>query len=270
VKRVAASEHDETPDLADRLQSLGEAQNAIDLTLRGYAVVRDAVPLDFVDRLRACILKCFAAARTPVLVGMLLKEDKIFEEAVCNPKLVALAEFICGQGFILNQVVGTVRGPGDSGLPIHTDYNFIRDPFPPFPLVMNTVWACDDFTEAGGCSRVVPRSHLARRHPVPLLGEGEDEAVPIECPRGAIVIWDGAIWHGSCPRRISGRRVALHVRYNRMVLRPFERYDLPHKVLDRNPPVFASMLGMNDPFEKSTSAGVDMDRARQADLIFRT
>lgn len=185
---------------------------------------------------------------------------------VLDKSLAALAEFLCGRGFLLSQVVGTVRGPGDRGLRMHTDCNLIRDPFPPFALVATAVWACDEFTEAGGSTRVVPRSHLQRRHPATLLGEGEDGAIPVECPRGSVLMWDGATWHGSCPRTEAGERVALHV----MFMRTFERYDLPAEVLARNPPLLATMLGMDDPFGKSTVAGVDLRLTARCARIFRT
>lgn len=257
-------------DLDRRLEALGLAGNAAELALRGYTVIADAAPVELFDRLRSRILSCFARAGTPVLVGRLLEQDRAFEEAVCCEKLVALAEFLCGRGFLLSQLVGTVRGDGERGLRIHTDCNLVRDPFPPFPLVATAVWACDDFTEAGGCTRVVPRSHLLRRHPAAQLGEGDDQAVPVECPRGSILMWDGATWHGSCPRRIGGQRVTLHAMFNRMVLRTFERYDLPPEVLERNPPVLTTMLGMDDPFGKSTGAGVDLERTRRCAGIFRS
>lgn len=256
--------------LSQELKALGIAEHAVDLILRGYTVIEDAAPLTFFDKLRELISGCRERAGVPVLVGKLLQEDRSFEEAVCHPLVVTLAEFMCGQGFLLSQVVGTVRGPGAKGLRIHTDYNFIRDPFPVYPQVLTSVWACDDFTELGGCSRVVPGSHLWRRHPVGEIAEGEQQAVPVECPRGSIVLWDGATWHGSCPRQSSGERVALHVMYTRMVLRTFESYRLPQDVLDRNPPLLASMLGMSDPFGKSSAVGVDQVRAEHARRIYQS
>ena len=257
-------------DLADRLDKLDLASNAIELTLRGYTIISDAAPIEFFDRLRDSICASHRRAGSDVLVGMLLQDGRVFEEAVCNVKVVSLAEYMCGRGFLLSQVVGTVRGEGEGGLAIHTDYNMIRDPFPSYPLVTTAVWACDDFTQKGGCPRAVPTSYLRRRHPVRELLEGETDAAPILCKRGSVVMWDGATWHGSFPRRIVGERVALHVMYNRMILRTFEHYVLPQEVVDRNAPVFAAMLGENDPFGKSTVWGVDRQRTTQARQAYRS
>jgi hypothetical protein len=255
------------PDLDERLASLGLSGNADDLVERGYTVVEDAAPPEFFDRLRARIIECVVEVEAP-LTGKLLSRGRIFEEAVCNPRLLALAEVTCGRGFILSQMLGTVRPQWDQGMPLHTDYDLIRDPFPPHAQTMTAVWACDDFTREGGCTWVIPGSHRLRRHPAD--GEVGDEAVAIECPRGSILIWDGATWHGSHSRRAPGERVALHVMFNRMALRPFEAYDLPRETIDRNPPEFASLLGLNDPFGKSTVYGADLERLEWALRAYRS
>jgi hypothetical protein len=255
------------PSLDERLVSLGLTGNADDLGENGYTVVEGAAPLEFCERLRARIVEC-AAEVSAVQTNMLLSRGRIFEEAVCNPQVLALAELMCGQGFILSQMVGTVRPQGDWGMPLHSDYDLIRDPFPPHPQVVTAVWACDDFTAEAGGTWVIPGSHRLRRHPDD--GALEQEAVAIECPRGSIVVWDGAVWHGSYSRSAPGERVALHVMFNRMALRPFEAYDLPREVIDRNPPQFASLLGLNDPFGKSTVYGVDLERLRWALRVYRS
>ena len=256
------------PNLDERLDSLALSGNADDLLDKGYTVVEGAAPLDFFHRLRDRIIECVVEIGAPVQTGMLLARGRIFEEAVCNPQLLALAELLCGRGFILSQMVGTVRPQGDHGLPVHTDYDLIRDPFPPHPLGLTAVWACDDFTREGGCTWVIPESHRLRRHPRD--DEREQEAVAIECPRGSILVWDGATWHGSYSRGTPGERVALHVMFTRMAQRPFEAYDLPRETIERNPPEFASLLGLNDPFGKSTVYGIDIERLKWALRAYRS
>jgi ectoine hydroxylase-related dioxygenase (phytanoyl-CoA dioxygenase family) len=255
------------PDLDARLAELRLSHNADELVEQGYTVVEDAAPLEFFERLRARLVEC-AVEVDAVQTGMLLARGRIFEEAVCNSKVLALAELLCGQGFILSQMVGTARPQGDRGLPVHTDYDLIRDPFPPHPQVLTAVWACDDFTVEGGCTWVIPGSHRERRHPGE--AEREQEAVAVECPRGSILVWDGATWHGSYSRTAPGERVALHVMFNRMAVRPFEAYGLPRELIERNPPELASLLGLDDPFGKSTVLGIDLDRYRSALRRYRT
>jgi ectoine hydroxylase-related dioxygenase (phytanoyl-CoA dioxygenase family) len=256
------------PNLDERLASLRLTGNAEDLVEKGYTVLEGPAPPEFFDRLRARIVECVVEVDAPVQTGMLLARGRVFEEAACNPRVLALAELMCGKGFILSQMVGTVRPQGDYGLPIHTDYDLIRDPFPPHTQTLTAVWACDDFTREGGCTWVVPGSHHLRRHP--RGRELADDAVALECPRGSILVWDGATWHGSYARIVAGERVALHVMFNRMALRPFEAYDLTRETIERNPPELASLLGLNDPFGKSTVLGIDLDRYKWAERRFRS
>lgn len=260
-------------DVAAKLASLDLERNAVELTVRGYTVVEDAAPPDLVERLRVRIPSCAAeASEAPFeamqMVTHVLDRDPVFEEALCNPKVVALAEYVCGLGVILSQMSGSIKGQGTEAMRLHSDYALVREPFPVYPQEVTAVWALDDFTAAGGCTSVVPGSHALRRHPIP--GEGLDRAVPVECPKGSVVMWDGATWHGNFPRTIPGERIALHVAMNRMTMRPFERYDLAQEVIDRNPPEFAWLLGLNDPFEKTTWWGNDYEKVAYCNRIFRT
>ena len=267
-------------DRVERIRRLGLEGNVVELELRGYTVVENVAPAEFIERLRRSILERvdetpaesggFPGQTTPLsfhTAGKLLERGRIFEEAVCNPKLTALAEYMVGGGFVVSQVLGSVKRQGMSEIGIHSDNNFMREPFPPHPQLVTAVWTCDDFTRAGGCTRVVPGSHRLLRHPV--TGEGDEEVVPVECLSGSLVMWDGALWHDNCTRTLPGERVCLHVTFNRVVLRTFESYDLPQAVIDRNPPEFASMLGLDDPFGKSTWAGPDKERTARTASRFR-
>ena len=52
---------------------------------------------------------------------MLLAKDPIFAKAVLNPKVMAMAEFSLGRGFLLTQVACTVRPKGSPGIALHSD-----------------------------------------------------------------------------------------------------------------------------------------------------
>ena len=72
---------------------------------------------------------------------------------------------------------------GEVTLIVHTDDGIYPLPRPHPQVVLNTMWALDDFTEANGATRVVPGSHLwADRMPT------EDETVTIAMPAGSVVM----------------------------------------------------------------------------------
>jgi ectoine hydroxylase-related dioxygenase (phytanoyl-CoA dioxygenase family) len=196
----------------------------------------------------------------------------VFETAVLNEKLLVLVEYMCGQGALLSQLQGSVRRQSEGFLGLHADQNWIPAPFPEHMQLITACWACDDFTEEGGATRVIPGSHRHRRHPTPEEIEASEGAVPVLCPRGSIAVWDGAVWHGNYPRRIPGERVVLHMTYSRLALRPLEDYShLGQEFLDRNPPAMAALLGADSVFGSTTttSGGVDMNLFRRTVAMAR-
>ena len=61
--------------------------------------------------------------------------------------------------------------------------------------------------------------------------------------------------------RSAGHRTSLHNAYSRNFMRPMERYDdIDQAVVDRNPPVFSTLCGLDDAFGKSGKTGPDFER----------
>ncbi len=276
VMRVLMGLHDDlarrtvgSPDLVHCLSSQGLDRHAEDLEERGYTVLKGAFSEAFADEMRAAILEKIAENEKPRPAAMLLERGRIFEEAALHPWLMALAEKLCGKGFLLAQLLGQAKGTGPGVLPIHCDYNMIREPFPEHSQACTAIWALEDFTVEMGPTLVVPESHRLKRHP--RAGEARDRAVPILMPKGSIAIWDGATWHAQADRSLPGERVTLHSTYSRMILRTYDCYrDISHEILDRNPPELAMLAGLDDLFEKNTYAGPDFRRLKHSTAIFRS
>lgn len=270
-------------DLGARIRALGLEQNVADLAMVGYTVVRDVAPPEFIERLRERIIELVEEQRAQALrntdgtlklentfpdsAWCLLERGRVFEEAVCNPKLVALNEYMLGKGYLASVVGGTVTRTGAAPLGLHTDYIAmgIREPYPVQCDGLTSLWACDEWTEEGGATRLIPRSFTRGRAPVgqnyyddPDRGdtppvEGDDEAIPIECPKGSLLVWHSATWHGNCKRTIPGERVSFHTPCVHQARQPLEDYrGLPDEIVDRNPPAFARMIGRESPWGKQT------------------
>lgn len=259
--------------LEARVGRLDMAQNLREMQDNGYTVLRDVAPMAVTDEIRAAILRLVEetdGGARGYAAALLLGRDPIFETAVLNEKLMALVEYMCGEGAMLSQLLGSVRGQGEGFLVTHADQNWIPAPFPDHNQVLTACWVCDEFTEEAGATRVIPGSHKYRRNPSPAEAEANEGSVPIVCPKGSIAVWDGAIWHGNYPRKLPGQRVVLHMTYSRMALRPLEDYShLGPDFLDRNPPEMAALLGRNQVFGSTTatSGGVDRRLFRQATLM---
>lgn len=106
---------------------------------------------------------------------------------------------------------------------------------------------CGQGTLAGGCTKVIPKSHAKRRHPNKEEIEQQIGAISTECAASSIVCWDGSTWHGNYPRQLDGDRVVLHITFSRLALRPVENYDhLDEKWLEGKPYALRVMLGRED------------------------
>ena len=239
-----------TQKLRQRIDELELKGNVSDLSIDGYTVIRDAAPLSFFEELRESILnisrRIEGFRRFPT---NLLNEGSVFERSVQLERLNTLYEFLLGPNFIVSQVSASVKRTTPKPFAIHADMNGYEQPFPGHSVIATSIFCCDDFTEEAGATRFVPGSHQLRRHPVD--GEGESEAIAVNAPTGSIILWDGAMWHGNCPRTLAGERVVLHLTCNRQNVRPIESYrGIDPEVLRRNPPEFAALLGLNDRWER--------------------
>ena len=192
-------------------------ENCRQLAREGWTVIEDAADPAFVARLRQRIL-------VDGTNFMRLDKDPVYAEAALNPKIMAIAEFSVGRGFLLYGLTTTVRGQGAPAMHVHADQALVPAPFPDHNMLIVACWACDDSTKEGGGTLVIPGTKALRRHPRAEETTDLSRAVAIECPAGSIIVWDGSIWHGNWPRTLPGERAVLHAVYTRLMMRPGESY----------------------------------------------
>ena len=88
----------------------------------------------------------------------------------------------------LTQAIGIE--PGEDAQFLHRDeelWPFARD----FEVMVNVMWAFDDFTTENGATRLIPGSHKWARDRQPELGE----TVQATAPAGSAIIWLGGVLH---------------------------------------------------------------------------
>ena len=119
--------------------------------------------------------------------------------------------------------------------------NGMPAPFSPYSHVANCNYALTDYTEEGGALAMIPGSHRNYRQPpreaIWLDGEKRNpDAIPIEVPAGSAIVWTGAVWHGSFPRKIPGLRINLSMYFCRQYMAPQEDYKhrVPNELLARH------------------------------------
>ena len=156
---------------------------------------------------------------------------------------------------MLSQLICSVRPKGAPKLTLHADQNWMPAPFPVHNYLLTMCWTMEEFTLDGGCTKVIPKTHLHRRHPNIEEIEQEAGAIPTECPVSSIACWDGSVWHGNYPRQLDGERVVLHITFSRLAMRPVENYDhLDEAWLEGKPHELSVMLGREDFLGSTTIA----------------
>jgi ectoine hydroxylase-related dioxygenase (phytanoyl-CoA dioxygenase family) len=217
----------------------------------GYCAVEGLLPSDEVAAARASLVDVLSA--TPEgrndfegfktqRVYALFAKTRAFDGPVTNPLLLGVLDRVLGH-YQLSAPTGIQIGPGEKAQILHRDdsiYPLPRD----FPeVVLNTMWALDDFTEANGATRLVPGSHRwTDRQPGP-----DDEIVQAVMAAGTVLFYGGRIWHGGGANATERPRLGVILEFAAAWLRPQENHILavPREVTAELPERLQELLGYN-------------------------
>jgi ectoine hydroxylase-related dioxygenase (phytanoyl-CoA dioxygenase family) len=111
-----------------------------------------------------------------------------------------LARHLIGDGMQMAEVGAVWNKPGAPAGGLHADvpvgwFASAGRPIPDTCFMVNCIWMLTEFTRENGATLLLPFSHHSRRVPRP--GVQYRHLVAAEGPPGSIVIFHGAIWHGS-------------------------------------------------------------------------
>jgi ectoine hydroxylase-related dioxygenase (phytanoyl-CoA dioxygenase family) len=75
-------------------------------------------------------------------------------------------------------------------------------------------------------------------------------AIPIEAPIGAVIVFNGNLWHSAGARKLPGERVGMTQYFRRMYAIPQEDLNgvISDEVIARNPSRFAHLVGRDSPY----------------------
>jgi ectoine hydroxylase-related dioxygenase (phytanoyl-CoA dioxygenase family) len=264
------------------IRRLGLEQNVAELETYGFTVIEPgkAAPMEFVDRLADKVLEVARKRgggdiesqvigenqrNVGDLIYHMLWEDRVFEEALMNPTALALITYLLGENCLIQSVTGQIKVHTAERTTVHSDNGMIPSPFPPYAQVANATWVLSEYTKENGCLLMVPGSHKYLRHPTPEEANDEENMIPIEVPKGSMVVWHGNTWHGAFPKtNRETTRLNLIMLFCRMYLTPQEplRYEVTQEILQRNPPRFAKLVGQHIAYGW-TNEGPDWTPERQ-------
>jgi len=155
----------------------------------GYVIVENAVPNDYLQRLRRAVERIEAAG---LPTRNLLATDPVFEDMIDGHAGFPLLEWLLGDDIQLLSMDLRTCPPGGGAMGWHADHPF----FSPSVVSINTALYLDDLTPDNGALRVAPRSH---KTPFSLGPDEQMAAVPgevlVQCQAGTMAIFSDCLWH---------------------------------------------------------------------------
>jgi ectoine hydroxylase-related dioxygenase (phytanoyl-CoA dioxygenase family) len=217
----------------------------------GYCAVEGLLPPDELTATRASLAEVLAATpegrndfegfRTQRVYALFAK-TRAFDGPATHPLLLGVLDRVLGH-YQLSAPTGIQIGPGEKAQILHRDDSIYPLPRDLPDVVVNTMWALDDFTEANGATRIIPGSHRwTDREPGPA-----DEVVQAVVPAGTVLFYGGRIWHGGGANTTDRPRLGVILEYAAAWLRPQENHLLavPREVVAELPERLQELLGYN-------------------------
>ena len=144
-------------------------------------------------------------------IGGMIGKLELCQKMAAHPKILAVMDHFllpnCSDYQInLSQLISI--GPGERQQVIHAD-----DPMFPFEhdyeIMLNVMWAIDDFTIENGATHIAPGSHLWERDREPF----DHEVIQAEAKAGSCIIWLGSARHGGGANNTQLPRTGIVISY---------------------------------------------------------
>lgn len=235
------------------LEGQALAAHVARVTRDGYTIVENAIDPAFADALRDDLQRIerdlgivpasnrFEGPKT-VRIYNLLVHGELYERIPVHENVLPVVEGVLDAGCLVSSLSSISIMPGETPQPIHADDQLIPLPKPHPPIVCNTMWAISDYTDDNGATRIIPGSHL--RDHSPAYGE-EYDSVPAAMPKGSVMVYDGAMWHGGGANRSDDRRVGIAMNYCAGYIRQQENQQLgiPREIAKGFSPRLRELVG---------------------------
>jgi Phytanoyl-CoA dioxygenase (PhyH) len=238
-----------------RLESTATGEDvAASLDEHGYALVEGLLPPDDVANRLAALDGLFSATPTgrnafegfhTQRIYAVFGKTRAFDDLAVHPLLLGALDHALGPYYQFSAPVALQIGPGEQAQVLHRDEDVYPLPRPHPPVVLNSMWALCDFTEANGATRLIPGSHRWPEDRRPAADESE--VVQATMSAGSALVYLGGLWHGGGANRGDRPRPGLLLEYVVSWLRPQETQlvAVPPEVARDLPERLQELIGYN-------------------------
>lgn len=217
----------------------------------GYATLAGALSPEETQAKRAELTRILAATPTgrndfegfaTRRIYALFARTRAFDGPAIQPLVLGVLDHVLGS-YQLSAPTGIEIGPGETAQRLHRDDGVYPIARPHAELVVNTMWALDDFTEANGATHVVPGSHRwVERTP-----DATTPTLRAVMPAGSLLIFLGSLFHGGGANTADRPRLGVILEYCAGWLRQQENHILavPKETVRTLPRRLQELLGYN-------------------------
>jgi ectoine hydroxylase-related dioxygenase (phytanoyl-CoA dioxygenase family) len=195
----------------------------------GYAIVEGVLAPDQVAAIRAelrVVLDATPTGRNEFegfstrRIYRLFARTRAFDEWAIHPVVTGVLDAVLGP-CQLSAPTGIEIGPGEPAQVLHRDDSIYPLPDPHGDVVLNTMWALDDFTNENGATRIVEGSDRweRTRRPGP-----DDPVIEATMLAGSVIFYTGSLLHGGGANRTETPRLGVILEYVAGWLRPQENH----------------------------------------------
>lgn len=180
----------------------------------GYALLRQAIPAEWLDELRATFDAGVQAShlwpvpRQASWRHSLLDLDPTVQAVCCLPMVLAVVGELIGERFFLSQVEGREPLKDGGHQVLHRDLSAQR----PGDTV-NALAFFDDYRAANGATRIVPGSHRPAQDEAPFDDSDESRSMQLSGSAGDILVFDADLLHAGSLNAIGARRRSVLICY---------------------------------------------------------
>jgi ectoine hydroxylase-related dioxygenase (phytanoyl-CoA dioxygenase family) len=201
--------------------------------LEGHVIIPGVLGADEVAAVRAELqplldaapfgANSFVGRRTKRVFGLPAK-TRALDAVLTHPAVLEPVGEVLGP-FLLSTTVAVEIHPGETAQTLHTDGSAWPVPAGGPEVVVNAIWALDDFTEANGATRF------------------EDGCA--EMPAGSVLLYVGSLLHGGGANSTDAARLGVIVGYTAGWVRQQENFTLtcPPELARTMPPRLQALLG---------------------------